>query len=201
MKDLKKMKTLLTALLVFFAAQLVAGNPLAPNIEIAKVGVSKKIKVTIGNLKADAEISISDLAGTTLISETIDKNSFGKLYNLELLPKGTYVVTVQTGLREVEQPLSIDKYDINIDVRKRRETLLPFVKLDQKIVNVMMLNKRITDVTVKIIDKNGELLFTDAIGNVVKVEKSYNLAALDRGTYQVIIETPNRTFYREVFND
>lgn len=201
MKDLKKMKTLLTALLVFFAAQLVAGNPLVPNIEIAKVGVSKKIKVTIGNLKADAEISISDLAGTTLISETIDKNSFGKLYNLELLPKGTYVVTVQTGLREVEQPLSIDKYDINIDVRKRRETLLPFVKLDQKIVNVMMLNKRITDVTVKIIDKNGELLFTDAIGNVVKVEKSYNLAALDRGTYQVIIETPNRTFYREVFND
>lgn len=202
MKDLKKMKTLLTALLVFFAAQfLVAGNTPMPTIEIAKVGVSKKIKVTITDLKADAEVSITDISGYQLISETIEKGGFGKLYNLELLPEGTYTVSVQTGLKEVEQPITINKSDIDIHVNQRREFLLPFVKLDQKIVNVMMLNKRLTDVTVMIKDQNGELLFTEDLGNVVKVEKRYNLAALDKGTYQVIIETPEKTYYREVYND
>ncbi|HKK75488.1 MAG TPA: hypothetical protein VJ953_10475 [Saprospiraceae bacterium] len=201
MKDLKKMKTLFTAILLFFAAQSFASLPGLPEIDIATVGVSKKVKVTIGNLKTDATIAISDSKGVVLISETIEKGTFGKIYNLELLPDGIYTVGVQTTLKEVEQPLLIKQGNIAINNEQRREQLLPFVKLDQKVVNVMMLNNRITDVTVMIKNDNGDLLLTENLGNVVKVEKSYNIAALDRGRYQVIIETPKRTFYREVIND
>jgi hypothetical protein len=201
MKDLKKMKTLFTAILLFFAAQSFASLPGLPEIEIASIGVSKKVKVTIANLKADAKVAISDSKGTILISEKIEKGTFGRIYNLELLPDGLYTVGVQTNLKEVEQPLMITKGDIAINAEQRRERLLPFVKLNQKVVNVMMLNTRITDVTVKIKNDAGELLLTENLGNVVKVEKSYNIAALDRGKYQVIIETPDRTFYHEVYND
>lgn len=201
MKDLKKMKTLFTAILLFFAAQSFAGLPGLPEIDIATVGVSKKVKVTIGNLKTDATIAISDSKGVVLISETIEKGTFGKIYNLELLPDGIYTVGVQTTLKEVEQPLLIKDGHIAINQEQRREQLLPFVKLDQKVVNVMLLNNRITDVTVMIKNDNGDLLLTENLGNVVKVEKSYNIAALDRGRYQVIIETPARTFYHEVIND
>lgn len=201
MKNLKKMKTLFTAILLFFAAQSFASTPGLPEIEIATIGVSKKVKVTITALKGDATIAISDSKGVTLLSEMIEKGTFGKIYNLELLPDGMYTVGVQTSLKEVEQPLMIERGSIAINNEQRRERLLPFVKLNQKVVSVMMLNSRITDVTVKIKNDAGYLLLSENLGSVVKVEKSYNLAALDRGRYHVIIETPDRTFYHEVFNN
>lgn len=201
MKDLKKMKNLFTAILLFFVTQSFASMPGLPQVDIASIGVSKKVKVTIANLKADATVSISDSKGVILISEKAKKGTFGKIYNLELLPDGRYTVGVQTNLKEVEQPLLIKNDMITINSQQRREILLPFVQLDQKVVNVMMLNSRITDVTVMIKNNAGDVLFTENLGSVVKVEKSYNIAALDSGRYQVVIETPGRTFYHEVIND
>lgn len=202
MKNSKVLKTVFTAITLFFATQLlIAGNTLLPNVQIASIGVSKKIKVNISVLKAPAQITIAEEYGAVLVNEKTDNSTFAKVYNLELLPEGTYKVNVKTGLKEVEQILQIDRTSLTMNTNQRREFLLPLVKLDQKMVNVMMLNTRITDVTVKIKDNNGDIIFTDDLGSVVKVEKRYDVAALQPGRYQVVIQTPERTFYRSINND
>ncbi len=202
MNNSKISKTVFTAITLFFATQLlIAGNTLLPNVQIESIGVSKKIKVSISVLKESAQITIADHYGSALITEKTNGPSFAKLYNLELLPEGTYKVKVKTGQKEVEQLLLIDRNSITVNANQRREFLLPLVELDQKTVNVMMLNTRITDVTVKIKDERGDVIFTDDLGSVVKVEKRYDVAALERGRYQVVIQTPDRTFYRDIYND
>lgn len=202
MNNSKILKTVFTAITLFFVTQLlIAGNTLLPNVEIASVGVSKKVKVSISVLKESAQITIADEYGSVLITEKTNAPSFAKLYNLELLPEGNYKVKVKTGQKEVEQILLIDRQTVTVKANLRREFLLPLVKLDQKMVKVMMLNTRITDVTVKIKNESGDVIFTDDLGSVVKVEKRYDVAKLDRGRYQVVIQTPDRTFYRDIYND
>lgn len=201
MNNPTKIKSLFTATLLFFAAQTFASAYSLPTVDIASIGVSKKVKITINNLKSDATLAITDQAGGILITESIEKGTFGKIYNLELLPDGLYTIGIATTMKEIEQPFRIEQEAIIINTAQKRERLLPFVRLDQKIINVSMLNSRVTDVTVKIKNDAGDVLLTENLGYVVKVEKRYNLAALDRGRYQVIIETPDRTYYRDVFND
>ena len=157
--------------------------------------------MTIKEHKQVAQITIADEYGSALITEKAEDSAFARLYNLELLPEGTYKVSVQTGQKEVEQIFLVDNETITLNPKQRREFLLPLVKLDQKTVNVMMMNTRSTDVTVKITNSYGDVIFTDALGSVVKVEKRYDVASLERGRYQVVIETPDRTFYRDIYND
>lgn len=202
MNNSRILKTVFTAITLFFATQLlIAGNTLLPNVQIASIGVSKKIKVSISVLKESAQITIADEYGSVLITEKTNAPSFAKLYNLELLPEGNYKVKVKTGQKEVEQILLIDRQTVTVNAKLRREFLLPLVKLEQTIVNVMMLNTRITDVTVKIKDERGDVIFTDDLGSVVKVEKRYDVAKLDPGRYQVVIQTPDRTFYHNIYNN
>jgi len=201
MNNPTKMKSLFTATLLFFAAQTFASAYSLPTVDIASIGVSKKVKITINNLKSDATLAITNQAGGTLITESIENGTFGKIYNLELLPDGLYTIGITTTMKEIEQPFRIEQEAIIINTAQKRERLLPFVRLDQKIINVSMLNNRVTDVTVKIKNDAGDILLTENLGYVVKVEKRYNLAALDRGRYQVIIETPDRTYYHDVYND
>jgi hypothetical protein len=202
MKDSKNLKTVFILITLFFATQLLmASNTLLPNVNIASIGVSKKIKVTIGELKQMAQVTIADEYGSILISEQTDNPTFARLYNLELLPEGQYKVNVNTGQKEVEQILFIERAKITVDPKLRREYLLPLVQIEQKMVNVMMLNTRITDVTVKIKNDRGDIIFTDKLGSVVKVEKRYDVAALQRGKYQVVIQTPDKTFYRDIYNN
>lgn len=202
MKNSTVLKTVFTALTLFFATQLlIGGNTLLPNVQIASIGVSKKIKVTISVLKEPATITIADEYGSVLLKEETENPTFAKLYNLEQLPTGQYKVNVKTSQKEVEQILEINRTSITVNPSLRREFLLPLVKLDQKMVNVMILNTRITDVTVKIKDDRGDVIFTDDLGSVIKVEKRYDVAALDPGRYQIVIQTPDRTFYQDIYND
>lgn len=202
MKDSKVIKTIFTLLVLGLSTQVMAkASMLLPEITIAGIGVSKSVKVVINDLKQDAKVQIADDQGVILISEDIEGPAFARLYNLELLKPGKYKVSVLTGQKEVEQPLSIGKSTLKVDSRLRREFLLPMVELDQKVVNVMLLNSRITDVTVRIKDDSGDLVYEDKLGAVVKVEKQYDVKALDRGIYQVVIETPERTYYHDIYND
>ena len=201
MKDSKLLKPVLATLLFFWTTLAIASSSILPNVSITEVGDSKKVKVSIWDLKEDAKVTITNDNGGILLSERANGPRFSKLYNLELLESGTYLVNIQTGQKEVEQLINISKSDLKIDPKQRREFLLPLVKLEKEMVNVMMLNRRITEVTVKIMGTNGEVLYTDELGSVVKVEKRYDLAALDKGRYQVVIQTPEKTYYRDILND
>ncbi|MEO0339371.1 MAG: hypothetical protein AAF242_09160, partial [Bacteroidota bacterium] len=177
-----------------------ARNSIFPNVEMKVIGVSKKMKISISGLKQTAQISIKAKDGRQLLSETIKSNAFAKLYNLELLKVGDYYVHITNGQKELEQPFSITNTKLLMDDRKRREFLVPTVRLAQKKVNVMMLNTRMTNVKIQIKNEYGDILLDEELDSVVKVEKQYDIAALKRGRYQVVISTPEKTYYENFIN-
>ncbi len=204
MKDSQNFKTLslFTSVIAFVLIANVAAarNSIFPNVEVKTIGVSKKIKIAISELKQTAQISIKTQDGRQLLSETIKSPSFAKLYNLELLNVGEYLVQITSGQKELEQPFSVTEQKLLMDNRKRREFLIPTVRLAQKKVNVMMLNTRMTDVKIQIKNEYGDVLLNEELDSVVKVEKQYNIAALKRGRYQVVISTPEKTYYENFIN-
>lgn len=186
------------AMMIFFTNILLATPSAIPSIEVAPIGVSKKIKVVLRDLKQATKIELTTENGSVLISEQTNSPSFAKLYNLELLSEGNYILRILNAQREIEQPIEINRNEVLVNVLSRRDFFLPTVFLDQKIVNVMLLNQRLTDVTVMLKDAYGDILFTEKIGAVFKLEKRYDIAALDRGNYQVVIATSEKTYYHDI---
>jgi hypothetical protein len=195
----KIMNTLMTATMVFFTAALLANPVVPPSIEIAPVGVEKKMKVVLKNLKEATSIQLTDRNGAILINEKTEDPSYAKLFNLQLLKAGLYTLNIQTGQKEIEQPIQITDISLEINPKQRKEFLSPMVTLDQKVVNVMMLNRRLTDVKVYLRDEAGHILYQEDLGSVIRIEKRLDVASLERGSYQLVISTPRKTYYEDFF--
>ena len=57
------------------------------------------------------------------------------------------------------------------------------------------------EVEIQLMDPSGDVVYEETMGAVIKVEKRFDIAALERGTYQVVIRTPEKTFYESVRKD
>lgn len=197
MKDLKKVliaSALILSIVLFVSAVAFAAAP----IVTVTPGFSKKVNVTVEQLAAPASIWVVNADGTVLLEEKTSSEKFAKIFNLELLPAGEYKVIINTDRKEIIQPLTLKSDAVVINDTKREEYFAPFIRLREDAVDVMLLNNRLSDVNVAILDEQGGTVYEEDINNVLKVEKRYALSDLKKGNYTVRVSTPHKDYYQAV---
>lgn len=197
MKDLKKVliaSALILSIVLFVGAVAFAANPIVS----VTSGLSKKVNVTVEQLAAPASIWVVNADGTVLLEEKTCSEKFAKIFNLELLPAGEYKVIVNTERKEIIQPLTLKSDAVVVNDTKREEYFAPFIRLREDAVDVMLLNNRLSDVNVAILDEQGGTVYEEDMNNVLKVEKRYALSDLKKGNYTVRVSTPHKDYYQAV---
>lgn len=195
---IKAMKKFVQLTIVMFAVTSMAmASGYLPSITLKNVPSEKKFSLSIEGLKETAEITLTDLNGQVLLSQkTEGLKNFAKVFNLSQLPSGNYFLTVSTSLRETVQPITLTDSEVLVDYSKKREFFSPVIRAEKGHVDVSLFNGRIGDVTVEILDNNGDTIFREKLENVLVVEKRYQLDKLPWGVYSIEVRTPAKTYYK-----
>lgn len=199
---MKKGIAKLTVFFLFFftTTLLMANTGTNPGIEIKAMTLVPKVSVSLNDLDGAAEMRLLDAAGNVLINEKIENQpAVRKVLNLENLESGEYSLIIATSRQEIMQPLHLTGTTVLADATKRKTYLVPTIKVGDNYVDVMWLNSRVADMSVSFIDsRGGKTVFRDELKDKIKVEKRYNLSNLDRGSYTVVVSTPDHTHYERL---
>lgn len=196
MKAIKKALISL-AMSVLFMNVLVANNYI-PVLKV-EAGIDKKFYLALENVSAQTSIKIFDREGFALVEESVSVSEhFEKIFNLENLQSGQYTLVIKSNYKETIQPIQIIGRNLIVDESKRQEYYPAIIQLEKKKVNLSVLNPTKSQVTLSIISRTGELLYRDALKDLVVVEKSYNLSQLPAGEYTVVVDTSKDVYTKNV---
>lgn len=164
---------------------------------LIRVGQDQKVVVAIQQVQDRMEVSLVNAAGQVIFREMVRSDRYAKAFNLQDLEEGDYTVIVAARDREVRQPFTLLGQTVSMDERRRMELLLPQIRLQENAVDLNLSNPQVGQVRVSIIDRGGDLVFEDAIGPVVHVQRRYNLSKLPSGDYTFVVRTPERVLYQD----
>ncbi len=199
MKDLKKILILLALIanIILFVSAVAFAS--ITTVTIEKTGQAKKISVLIENLSTPALLQVKNEAGVLLLEEKVKSVvKFAKIVNVSNLPEGDYELIVSTERKEIVQPFALTEKELVLNAFARKEFFVPAFNVKDRVVDIMLLNNSLTNVTVSIVDSNGDVMFEEALKNVLKVERRYSLATAGRGKYTVRVETPYKAYSHEI---
>lgn len=199
MKDILKTTARLVLLSVLFvmplAMQAKFDNPF---ISINTIGSEKKVSLVLKNLKTPTTIRLESALEGVLLEEEITNAEYARVLNLNELSTGNYKLVVSTGVRETEQPISITRTGLSLNIGDRREFFAPVVRMNGSLLDVSLLNSSLTNLKLRIEDAEGVLVYEDETRNVVKVEKRYNLSKLPVGEYTVVLNVGDKSYVKTI---
>jgi len=199
MKDILKTTARLVLLSVLFVLPLAMQAKIEdPFISINTIGSEKKVSLVLKNLKTPTTIRLESALEGVLLEEEITNTEYELVLNLNELSTGDYKLVVNTGVRETEQPLSITRTGLSLNINDRKLFFAPVIKTAGQLLDVSLLNNQLTTLKLKIEDAEGLLVFEDEVRNVVKVEKRYNLSKLPVGEYTVVLSVGDKSYIKTI---
>ena len=172
----------------------------AADIKIETLNYGKKISIAFDPVIKEADIILKDLQGVILWDGKLDrKTAPTKVLNLEKLPDGKYEVIVNTPTRELIQPVTIAKAGIEVIQHERMEYFKPAVVAKRDFVDLTFLNSKPGDVTVKIIDFDGNVVHEENHEAALKVGRRYKVEDLLEGFYTLVLKTGTKSYYNRFY--
>ncbi len=199
MKDILKTTARLVLLSVLFVLPLaMQAKDDNPFISINTIGSEKKVSLVLKNLRTPTTIRLESATEGVLLEEEITNAEYARVLNLNELSTGNYKLVVSTGVRETEQPISITRTGLSLNIGDRREFFAPVVRMNASLLDVSLLNSNLTTLKLRIEDAEGILVYEDEVRNVVKVEKRYNLSKLPAGEYTVVLNVGDKSYVKTI---
>ncbi|AEE51736.1 hypothetical protein [Haliscomenobacter hydrossis] len=198
MKDILKTTTRFALLLVLFVLPKAMQAKDSPFISINSIGSEKKVSLVLKNLTTPTTIRLESALEGILLEEEVTNSDYARVLNLNELSTGNYTLTISTSTRETEQPLSITRTGLSLNINERKQFYAPSIKANGNLVDVSLLNNQLTSLRMKIEDAEGILVFEDEVRNVVKLEKRYNLSKLPAGEYTIILQVGEKSYLKTI---
>ena len=172
----------------------------AADIKIETLNYGKKISIAFDPVIKEADIILRDLQGLILWDGSLDRKSAPtKVLNLEKLPDGKYEVIVNTPTRELVQPVTIAQAGIEVIQHERKEYFKPAVVASREHVDLTFLNTKPGDITVKLIDFDGNVVYEEEHETALKVERRYKVDELQEGFYTLVVRTAEKSYYDKFY--
>lgn len=194
MKNKKKEGTgrlwyMVFALLLTLSSSRVAAHD-SLILHLANSGLGKQLAITVKGLSSPAVLQIQTPGGQVLVARTIQDSVYQRIYNLEHLQEGPYLLVLKMPTREIYQPFEVNRRAIAYDANQRMSMNLPTVRVKGRQVDVELENPALMPVQISLLAKDGSLLYEETIEQVADVEKRLNLLNVPRGDYQMRVQTP-----------
>lgn len=199
--NMSKCLTLLFAFLV--SAQAAFALPLSGNLPdvVVEAVAAHKVSLQLTDLLDGATIRLVDGYGETLLKEDVQasEKNYGKIYNLEKLAEGKYLLVVAMNQKEVRQGLLIDKAGtVVVPADDRQVYLVPTIRLGDKFVDVNWFNGKESNMKVEVLSANGQIVFEEDLEKVAQVGRRYNVSKLAQGDYVFVVRTPYDAHYKRL---
>jgi len=196
---------ILVALGLVFSAQAANPTPVADDRPIIRVVAGENdqtLVLQLANLiEASTKIALTDQQGTILFSESIkNQNAYAKALNLRVLPEGRYVLHIETEVREILQPLTIEHGEVNILNKEAKEIKKPVINFNDNTLTVVASPNQLdkNDLFVSILDETNDELYKTQQRLYHKVEKRFDLSNMAPGTYIVRVTAADKSYFRNI---
>ncbi len=162
------------------------------NLQITyKYEYLKAFSVKLENLQNQIHsIQLKDANGITLIEETVvNQVAFGRMYNLENLPEGSYNLVVENDRKLTIQPVIIHRRFLTIDKAVQKEIFKPAIIVKSDLIAINMLHFEKEAISITLEDQDGAVVFSDSFKSYGSLNKQLNISNLPEGNYSFVIRT------------
>ncbi len=157
---------------------------------------TKAVSVSITNIQGEVKVSLESAQGDVFYEEEVLKTPrYSKKLILSQLENGAYRLVVKRNFSKTVQPFVITDNGVTMNAAELREKLLPVVHQKGNVVDVSYLSAVATDVSVRIYDNEGKLVFEDTKPNVTQFAKRFYLTKLYGGAYVMEVRAGDETQY------
>ncbi|HNQ37015.1 MAG: hypothetical protein KA780_04895 [Prolixibacteraceae bacterium] len=185
------MKTIATLVLVLSA--MVAGAVEKPRLEVYPVNEGKAIVALANERPARMVVSLSAGDGSLVYHSESKESQTGyrKLFDFSGLEDGRYVLSVKVNSTTVKRPISIDGGALRVGDSEFRFD--PYFSWSDDVLKISYLNFDGDPLRVTI---NGQesTVYEGSLGRNFSVMAGYDLSALDRGQYTVVVAGGDKQF-------
>ncbi|WP_367388350.1 hypothetical protein [Lewinella sp. LCG006] len=181
--NILKRKLLALLVVVVSLPLMVAANNL-PGFLIINAGLGKQFGLKIEGLdQSQADFSVKSVKGEVLLQQKISGRDYQGIYSLELLQEGDYVFILKTNSTEIRQPVRLTKHAIQYQLTQRRVIYQPEVILKGRQLDVNLNNPTAEAFSIKLLNKNGDILYQETLAGLSEIEKRINLLQVPVGEY------------------
>jgi hypothetical protein len=189
----KHMKTFL-----FLISMLLVTVTLSAGIEVSTINGTKKISISLNDLNSITKIELVDLQGIILTATKVKTPNYNSIFDLSTLPEGKYFLSIYLNNKEWVQPIVINKISLILDKKAIKEYFSPVFNVNGSKLDLVMLNQFLSPVEIQILNQNGQPVFNEKLGSVLKVEKRFDLSTLEPGNYTMVVSAHNRNYYQPI---
>ncbi|MEM6317810.1 MAG: hypothetical protein AAF960_09070 [Bacteroidota bacterium] len=135
-------------------------------------------------------IQIKDMVGTILIEESLERQTFfGRMYNLENLPLGKYVIIVENEQQVFSQNVEIGERFLLLNSEDQKLILKPSIIKRPDYLDVNLLYFEKDDITFTLKNQYNDIVYQDAFRAVGSLNKRLDIQALPSGQYEFEVNT------------
>ncbi|WP_406685406.1 hypothetical protein N1F78_06685 [Seonamhaeicola sp. MEBiC1930] len=162
----------------------------------------KVTALTINNVKEGNLLSIKDINGSIIYTETIEQSgSYTKGFDLTELPDGKYFFELIKDIEIKTIPFTVKSNIATFNKEKETIIFKPFVKTDNDLVYITKLAPELEPLKINVygLYSGGasELLFTETIKGKENIER---VLKLDKGDYKIVFHSNNKTYTKYINN-
>lgn len=171
-------------LVLIYSVQLSAAKP--PVFTIINAGLGQQFGVKVHQYEEElALFKVSTTRGQVLLTQRISSTDYSGLYSLEGLNEGEYIFILETSTNEIRQPVRLTKRAILYQLDQRQVIHYPEVVQKGRQVDINFLNPTRGKFTIKLLNKDGDILYEEDFEDLDDIEKRLNLLKLPAGSYLV----------------
>lgn len=191
MKNL--VKSILVLTIAFGSLSINASN-FAANIEVSKVE-NKLIKLTLEGLEDGVTILLKDEYGEVIYDEKVKNNQYSKNFSLENLLDGDYLLEFRGKTVIKKTAIQIKNSIVAINDAKEVVIFRPTVNLNGDLLVVNKLAATTNEAfNISLYDEESNLLYTERIEGSKNLGRKFNIALLQEGRYDVVMESKGEYF-------
>ena len=135
-------------------------------------------------------IQIKDQNDFVFLDEKVEgASNFGKMYNLENLPKGKYFLVIENDEKIITQLIWANERFLSIEAKNQLEVLKPTIEVAATYLDINMLYFQKDKIAILLKDAAGNVLYNDQFKTFGSLNKRFNINNLPKGNYQIAIQT------------
>ncbi|AUS05046.1 hypothetical protein [Pseudotamlana carrageenivorans] len=158
--------------------------------------------LTLNYAKEGTALAIKDANGSVLYSETIKATGrYKRDFDLNFLPNGNYFFEINKDLEIKEIPFTLNAGVAKFN--KEKVVYKPFIRVENDLLYITKLavDGEPLDVKIYFTEKNkhnSTLLVSEKLKSTDKIEKVYKLEGMNKGEFQIILHSGNRSFEKNI---
>lgn len=193
-RTMKKMKTIVAALILLSTSYLTAQNS---NVNVL-VKANQNILINIPQDEQIVHVKLIDANQVALFSENIENTTYQRNLSLELLPTGKYKLQFEGNHKMIIREVVKTSNQLNIETA--RVVYKPrFNRLDknEQLVRLVFKNPTSTPTSVKVYDPFGELV-NNVYYSDVFFNKVFDFSDVPNGEYAIAVTTAENNFVEKI---